>query len=158
MDYDVKTIKKMKKEILPHFLTVYDSEENKHEIVATDGYEIKEENGKYYAVKKKSKYPSSYKECAELLNTFCGSTEGHKGILLVYFQQLLICRDAYWKIAGEQNKSNIDYVTCNVGGKVINTNIPNSAYNHILTFPTEEMRDTFYENFKDLIEACKELL
>ena len=30
--------------------------------------------------------------------------------------------------------------------------------NVILTFPTEEMRDAFYENFKDLIEGCKELL
>ena len=28
----------------------------------------------------------------------------------------------------------------------------------ILAFPTEEMRDTFYENFKKLIEDCKELL
>ena len=31
-------------------------------------------------------------------------------------------------------------------------------HNIILTFPTEEMRDTFYENFKELIEQCKELL
>jgi hypothetical protein len=30
--------------------------------------------------------------------------------------------------------------------------------NHILVFPTAEMRDAFYENFKDLIESCKELL
>ena len=30
--------------------------------------------------------------------------------------------------------------------------------NAILTFPTKEMRDTFYTNFKDLIEQCKELL
>jgi hypothetical protein len=28
----------------------------------------------------------------------------------------------------------------------------------ILAFPTEEMRDAFYENFKYLIEECKELL
>jgi hypothetical protein len=27
-----------------------------------------------------------------------------------------------------------------------------------LTFPTAEMRDAFYENFKDLIEECKEFL
>ena len=27
----------------------------------------------------------------------------------------------------------------------------------ILAFPTEEMRDAFYENFKDLIEKYKEL-
>ena len=28
----------------------------------------------------------------------------------------------------------------------------------ILAFPTAEMRDAFYENFKELIELCKELL
>ena len=28
----------------------------------------------------------------------------------------------------------------------------------LLVFPTKEMRDTFYKNFKDLIEQCKELL
>ena len=30
--------------------------------------------------------------------------------------------------------------------------------NTVLAFPTKEMRDAFYENFKDLIEQCKELL
>ena len=30
--------------------------------------------------------------------------------------------------------------------------------NYILAFPTEKIRDVFYENFKDLIESCKELL
>ena len=30
--------------------------------------------------------------------------------------------------------------------------------NRILAFPTEEMRDAFYENFNNLIEYCKELL
>ena len=30
--------------------------------------------------------------------------------------------------------------------------------NHILIFPTPEMRNAFYENFNDLIEECKELL
>jgi hypothetical protein len=30
--------------------------------------------------------------------------------------------------------------------------------NHILSFPTPEMRDAFYENFKELIESVKELL
>jgi hypothetical protein len=32
------------------------------------------------------------------------------------------------------------------------------GYSTILTFPTEEMRDAFYENFKKEIEICKELL
>ena len=29
---------------------------------------------------------------------------------------------------------------------------------HILAFPIEEMKDVFYENFKELIENCKEFL
>ena len=30
--------------------------------------------------------------------------------------------------------------------------------NSVFVFPTEEMRDAFYENFKSDIEICKELL
>lgn len=114
----------------------------------------------------KKQYPKTHEECFNI----CFGNKHHivqvVGLddlddnkeLFESFIKLKICRDAYWKIAGEKNKSNIDYVTCNVGGKVINTNIPNSAYNHILTFPTEEMRNTFYENFKELINETKELL
>ena len=32
------------------------------------------------------------------------------------------------------------------------------ATHRILAFPTAEMRDVFYENFKSEIEICKELL
>ena len=32
------------------------------------------------------------------------------------------------------------------------------VWSRILSFPTKEMRNVFYENFKDLIEQCKELL
>jgi hypothetical protein len=34
----------------------------------------------------------------------------------------------------------------------------NGGTSCILAFPTVEMRDTFYENFKELIDECKELL
>ena len=48
--------------------------------------------------------------------------------------------------------------TNSFGVKII-TNAP-VTYTHDcpFAFPTEEMRDAFYENFKDLIEQCKELL
>ena len=36
--------------------------------------------------------------------------------------------------------------------------LTNCTRNTILAFPTEEMRDEFYENFKELINECKELL
>ena len=134
----------------------------KTELVLGDEFEIKVEGGKTFVVRKESPYPKTFENCLKILGYNIAHTipmnHGHNGSLMMKFQRLLICRDAYWKITGEKNKGNIDYVICNVGGKIINTNIPNSAYNHILAFPTEEMRDTFWESFKDLIEECKELL
>ena len=134
---------------------------DKTELVLGDEFEVKVEDGKIFVVRKQPSYPKTYEECCKILGLEDSIIEGCLGYeykLLNAFQKLLLCRDAYWKITGEKNKGNIDYVICNIGGKIINTNIPNSAYNHILAFPTEEMRDAFYENFKDLIEECKELL
>ena len=39
----------------------------------------------------------------------------------------------------------------------IDKNVSNHK-GHTFAFPTEEMRDAFYENFKEEIEKCKELL
>ena len=171
MDYDVKTTKTMKKEILPYFLTVYDSKENKHEIVATDGYEIKEENGKYYAVKKKPQYPETYEECCDILGRTLpinDDVEGYKWELIKNFQRILVCRDAYWKIAGEnmklgkswepdlQDKKQTKYVITNIGNNIAFERY--AEYNGILSFPTSEIRDVFYINFEKLIEQCIKLL
>ena len=140
-------------------------EENLEQIKLTipNGYEFfrVDDDNKVVLTKKQIQYPKNYKECCKVMN-YCYNPVAikimHKEELMRAFQFLLLYRDAYLKIAGEENKGNIDYVICNAGGKIIKTNIPNSAYNHILNFPTEEMRDAFYENFKEEIEECKELL
>lgn len=138
--------------------------------IRLDNYEIKEENGKYYAVKKKPKYPKTYEECCEVIgNRVVGTTIiGYNANVLKAFQNLLICRNAYWKIAGEeiglnktwkpnlQNKKEIKYAITNVGNNIAFETY--ESYNNILLFPTKEMRNIFYENFTDLIEICKELL
>ena len=91
-----------------------------------------------------------------------------KGHLLTSLQKLLICRDAYWKIAGEEmglgkpwepDWKSLDpqyIILYQYGG--IDKAETHGEGNYILTFPTEEMRDAFYENFKEEIEICKELL
>ena len=71
-------------------------------------------------------------------------------------------RDAYWKIAGkwklEYPFNTARYVITNSRGFVGKVLVYDAAKNYVLEFPTEEMRDAFYENFKKLIEDCKELL
>lgn len=138
-------------------------------------YKIEVRDGKTYAVKNKPKYPKTYKECCDILGYNASydlnNITTHDCVYdykLQMFYRVLICCDAYCKIAGEQmglekpwepDWENYEeykyclYITENAVNKGIFYND-----NHILAFPTEEMRDAFYENFKGLIESCKELL
>ena len=133
----------------------------KLELILGD-YEVKEENGKTYLVKKQPKYPKTYKECCDILdiNYHDIYSPRYKKDLLIAFQDLLICRDAYWKFAGDwkpdYTKGGVKYCLTTEENIVI----PHEIFccNYILIFPTKEMRDAFYENFKELIELCKELL
>lgn len=147
-----------------------------------DGYQFKDENGnvintkKIVLEKKEKRYPKTYEECCEITNlSKTSDIYGYKNGLLFEFQKLLIARDAYWKIAGEEmglgkpwepdwrNSEERRYSIVNIEGDI---NLPETILtkwilkvtNKILVFPIEEMRDAFYENFKELIEICKELL
>lgn len=122
-----------------------------------------------------SKYPTSFDECKALLqlqDSKVGARCGYEWRLISYFQQLLMCRDAYWKIAGEElgldkpwepdwetyrgNYETQKYCIFVSKNKIELGYVFNE--NKILAFPTEEMRDAFYNNFKNRIEACKTLL
>ncbi len=114
-------------------------------------------------IKNKPQYPNNYQECCDVLDIYTVDNEvmGYNNISITLFQQLLICRDAYWKIAGDWNpiwntNSQIKYLITRWNDNIIKeTYITKDC---ILAFPTEEMRDAFFENFKDLIEGCKEFL
>ena len=144
---------------------IFNSENYEDEVELQLGdYEIEVRDGKTYAVKKKPVYPKTYVECKEMLdeNMYYGFS------VFKTLQNLIICRDVYWKIAGEEmglgkpwkpdwtNLDQLKYcIWVDVGEFITMVNVRGQ---HILAFPTEEMRDAFYENFKDLIENCKELL
>lgn len=133
-------------------------------------YEIQIRGDKTFIVKKKSQYPKTYEECAKVLleRASVRNDIGYKGDLIVTLQKLLVCRDAYWKITGEQmglgklwkpdweKADERKYCIVNTEGNVAKW--VQKTTNKILAFPTEEMRDAFLENFRDLIELCKELL
>jgi hypothetical protein len=163
--------KKFKSLNVETYLKVWDETENGLEVCVAEGYEMIEKDGQFYIVKQKTKYPRDFDECCEVLNTHLSNVTrpiGWKENLISKFQELIICRDAYRKIAGEQmglgkpwepdwTKANEKkYCIVNTEGNI--TKWVQKTTNKILAFPTEEMRDAFYENFKDLIEQCKELL
>ena len=159
------------------------------EITRNEEYEFRDENGnvinaqKIVLEKKKKEYPKTYEECAKIMNCPIAGPSGWlfnfdaniKGpyyrkidILMGKFTRLLVCRDAYWKLYGEEmglgkpwkpdwtDLDQLKYcIWVDVGEFITMTNVRGQ---HILAFPTEEMRDAFYENFKEEIEQCKELL
>ena len=161
---------------------------NPYEWECLEGYQFVDENGnvieakKIVLEKKKKEYPKTYEECCKVLNVAVRDLDILDNLLdtteIIYsknldrllnsFRKLLICRDAYWKIAGEEMGLGKPWKPNWRDGdkhkKVIEVK-ENNAYKNgylftkrILAFPTAEIRDAFYENFKELIEECKELL
>ena len=143
-------------------------------LIAPKGYTVKNAttNGNSLIVEyiKNKQYPKTYKECCEVLgiNTMANDAQGYKADDIIHFQELIICRDAYWKIAGKQmglSGSWAPDLTDIKSNKYAITNAYNGikfelygTYNGILVFPTKEIRDIFFKNFKNLIEKCKEFL
>lgn len=137
---------------------------DKVELILGDNYEIQVAEGKTYVVKKKPQYPKTF---IEVLNFWHPNRQleddyqrCYKKDLIEKFQDLLYARDAYWKMAGDWKpditNDEVKFVIAYCCGNVYTTMTTN--FNRVLVFPTEEMRDAFYDNFKDLIEECKELL
>ena len=135
-----------------------------------EGYEFRDETNnvinakKITLTRKQSQYPKTYEECCQHLGCDDKLNVGE----LIPFQQLVNARNAYWKIAGEQmglrkpwgpdwrNYEEQKYCIKTDKGEITLSEAVTG--NKILAFPTKEMRNAFYENFKELIEDCKSLL
>ena len=116
-------------------------------------------------------YPKTYEECCKIKQSdpnFYIDTHLYSNQLGSLYK-LIICRNAYWKIAGEQmgldkpwepDWENERYsIYRHKNNKIVKgLDVARRIDRHILEFPSEEMRDVFYENFNDLINECKELL
>lgn len=143
--------------------------------VMMGNYEVEVKDGITFFIKKQPQYPKTYEECCKILGYEPDEDEinCYQGQLIESFVKLLICRDAYWRIAGEQmglgkpwqpdyheksyeQGSPIKYVIYYTGTHITKERKCTPSY--ILAFPTAEIRDTFFKNFKELIEIVKELL
>ena len=122
--------------------------QDKVELCLGDDYEIVVDGGRTFVQKKKPKYPTTYEECRKVLGIdeeMIVQGGWYKHSFIRDFYKLLICRDAYWKIAGNW-KPDYDNIRQEKWG---------TTKNFALPFPNKEILDTFNENFKDLIEKCE---
>jgi hypothetical protein len=124
-------------------------------------------------------YPKTYEKCCEITNskldihyfyTRKDKEDYPEDVKIMNIvddlRRLIICRNAYWKIAGEQMglgkpwEPDTCQIVYSIGRDSNKIGLCNNMFGgyFILEFPTEEMRDAFCENFRDLIEQCKELL
>ena len=143
----------------------------KVEVVIPDGYSYVIENDKLYFIteKKDVTYPKTYEECCRVLGVsefeynHTGTKMWYRHKLMATLDNLMLCRDAYWKIAGEEmgldgpwepdwNDEEQDKYGLY---EILKYSFINPSQ---FVFPTVEMRDAFKENFDQYLEICKEFL
>lgn len=139
------------------------------------GYEfagVDDDNQRVVFTKIQSQYPKTFVDVLNFRHPDRQPEDDYqrcyKKDLIEKFQDLLYARDAYWEIAGEEmglgkpwkpEKAEVVHaIFYNFYDDTIDVSVFNLFDNVVLCFPTEEMMNAFYENFKNLIEECKELL
>lgn len=137
-----------------------------------EGWEFVSESGEVIdaskiSLRKKSTFPRSYIECITVLYPDGDTWDEGMEDLMIRFRGLIECRNAYWKIAGEQmglgkpwkyDCNSKQYTPAIIYRDGYIQKVEVSYRNVIFAFPTEEMRDMFYEDFREELEFCKELL
>lgn len=157
-------------------------------IQAPEGYEIDRENSTFEKIvfRKTDNYlPISWEEFGEVEGWFVNElsnveyySEGHstdfrdknlfpteeEAKACIALAQLCQLRDRYndgWKPDWENRAQNKFIIYIHPNNKILFDKISANTHaisRHLLTFKTEELRDKFLENFKDLIEQAKPLL
>lgn len=114
----------------------------------------------------KQQYPKNVDECRKIVSN-THNKEHTRYVLAVAtmldaFETLLMCRGAYWTIANNWRPYWKDVlqerysIVCDTHG-----NLQKMHYVYRPTafvFPTEGMRDAFYDNFSELLNKCRELV
>ena len=143
---------------------------NECQIALPEGYQFVDNQGNIIdtpliMMKKKGvEYPKDYDECCNVLDDDDKMSLG----LMNELRKLINARNAYWKLYGKANGlggawkpdyKKERYVIHRLIDEIVKGYRQAGVMEHfILEFPTEELRDMFYERFKKEIELCKELI
>ena len=124
------------------------------------GYKLKQRIFDKFVFERMNERPTDIKEALEILDLSMLMEGNYRKGQLNTLQQLLMFRDAWWKMADDWKpdweEDDIKYCLRFMNNSITKNHSEVGSY--VLAFPTAEMRDAFCENFKELIEECKELL
>ena len=145
-----------------------------------DGYIFVDDEGKRVdtdtvrIVKKRPTYPKTYEEACKILGfeePYKQEINVHNSIydyILQTFYKLLLCRDAFRLVAGQEleleDKWKPDIVNGVYTASIINRSgnvVKDSGFdseNKLLMFHSDEVRNKFLESFGHLITVCKDLI
>lgn len=106
-------------------------------------------------------FPTTFQGCCRQLFLTADCEEHCEALKIEALRQLLIARDAWWKVDGDwkpnwkDNRQDKHYIYLYYNQF---SNHSCNSFNRILVFRTKEIRDKFWTTFRDLIEQCKELI
>ncbi|MBR5298531.1 MAG: hypothetical protein IKU29_11800 [Parabacteroides sp.] len=126
-------------------------------------------NGDVITITKKHCVPNNYHEACEILRAnserslieidrfsrYLNDYEDKLVTELTYLSELLICLDACWVLCDNWSPDHHQDIYSIYTDSVRElTRGKGCATNHLLSFPTAQVRDEFYNNFEDLIKKC----
>ena len=145
----------------------YTSNGKKIEIILNNEWTAKVGDNGNVILKQKPKYPETFEECCKILGEQPDAYEsnstiyGYKSDKIASFQKLLICRNAYWKIAnyqGPEAGTEFCWLYYDIFANEIKMEKGKPNCSMFMSFPDESITDEFANNFVYLLEICKEFL
>lgn len=128
---------------------------DKVELKLDNNFELLIEDNKVFVVRKMHKYPKTVIE-ADLEDY---PVDTISLMFIQKFRQLIKIRNIYWHLSDDWKPSENETVFSIIrqSNQVV---IKDGEYGntHLLEFPSLEVRDFFYKNFKDLIYECKDFI
>lgn len=154
---------------------ISDFTRKKFRITFDEDYEVNVKGGEIIAISKTTNLPKTFEDCCKVLDVSPyigliydlndGADDSLNTIhleLLRAFRELMICRDAYRKIAGWKpwkNAYNGQREMFCIAQSGPTVRFDKCTYQGcMLMFPTEDMCKVFYENFKELIIKCHDII
>lgn len=148
-------------------VNIIKEDENTFHVVFGSDFEIEiGPDGSIRVIRKKPLLPKTYDECLKVLGLekVTNDVTGYMQGTLSDFQELIIARNAWWKVLQFKPEELdgckddvVKYIICFERGRLRNIDTRDHI-NSLFVFPTSEIRDEFSEIWKEKLKSISDLL